>query len=127
MIRRPPRSTRTDTLFPYTTLFRSNRHAAWRGCIGARVRWRRHLLLRRRQQRNGEGRPPPQTRRCGQAEEVRTRVTATSRPAARLGTPALLNRRGSHAISWFTVRESGEASGWDKGVQDGEIAVGSAL
>src|SRR3546814_18841291 len=28
MIRRPPRSTRTDTLFPYTTLFRSHRRAA---------------------------------------------------------------------------------------------------
>src|SRR3546814_2202723 len=28
MIRRPPRSTRTDTLFPYTTLFRSH-HPAW--------------------------------------------------------------------------------------------------
>src|SRR3546814_16905023 len=27
MIRRPPRSTRTDTLFPYTTLFRSK--ARW--------------------------------------------------------------------------------------------------
>src|SRR3546814_15914199 len=27
MIRRPPRSTRTDTLFPYTTLFRSRRFA----------------------------------------------------------------------------------------------------
>src|SRR3546814_3185746 len=27
MIRRPPRSTRTDTLFPYTTLFRSCRRA----------------------------------------------------------------------------------------------------
>src|SRR3546814_1582591 len=26
MIRRPPRSTRTDTLFPYTTLFRSGGH-----------------------------------------------------------------------------------------------------
>src|SRR3546814_16313238 len=26
MIRRPPRSTRTDTLFPYTTLFRSERN-----------------------------------------------------------------------------------------------------
>src|SRR3546814_11825384 len=26
MIRRPPRSTRTDTLFPYTTLFRSLEH-----------------------------------------------------------------------------------------------------
>src|SRR3546814_12687692 len=25
MIRRPPRSTRTDTLFPYTTLFRSDK------------------------------------------------------------------------------------------------------
>src|SRR3546814_8625929 len=27
MIRRPPRSTRTDTLFPYTTLFRSGQSA----------------------------------------------------------------------------------------------------
>src|SRR3546814_2939440 len=27
MLRRPPRSTRTDTLFPYTTLFRSHRTA----------------------------------------------------------------------------------------------------
>src|SRR3546814_2608806 len=27
MIRRPPRSTRTDTLFPYTTLFRSLLHS----------------------------------------------------------------------------------------------------
>src|SRR3546814_6551789 len=34
MIRRPPRSTRTDTLFPYTTLFRSGlRRRAWdRSC-----------------------------------------------------------------------------------------------
>src|SRR3546814_9822384 len=33
MIRRPPRSTRTDTLFPYTTLFRSlqRRRLAFRG------------------------------------------------------------------------------------------------
>src|SRR3546814_3459132 len=37
MIRRPPRSTRTDTLFPYTTLFRSLSHrVASRG----EVRWR---------------------------------------------------------------------------------------
>src|SRR3546814_4399712 len=39
MIRRPPRSTRTDTLFPYTTLFRSARHrradAAADAAIGA--------------------------------------------------------------------------------------------
>src|SRR3546814_13027353 len=29
MIRRPPRSTRTDTLFPYTTLFRSGQYQHW--------------------------------------------------------------------------------------------------
>src|SRR3546814_2265370 len=31
MIRRPPRSTRTDTLFPYTTLFRSRPGGSVRG------------------------------------------------------------------------------------------------
>src|SRR3546814_16317329 len=35
MIRRPPRSTRTDTLFPYTTLFRS-RQVAGRRAAGGR-------------------------------------------------------------------------------------------
>src|SRR3546814_6359170 len=34
MIRRPPRSTRTDTLFPYTTLFRSRLAAADRSAVG---------------------------------------------------------------------------------------------
>src|SRR3546814_4395216 len=32
MIRRPPRSTRTDTLFPYTTLFRSTRQSRSPSC-----------------------------------------------------------------------------------------------
>src|SRR3546814_12902672 len=36
MIRRPPRSTRTDTLFPYTTLFRS-RHRLRREIIATSV------------------------------------------------------------------------------------------
>src|SRR3546814_9024774 len=39
MIRRPPRSTRTDTLFPYTTLFRSRPN-------GVRVNERLCLLLK---------------------------------------------------------------------------------
>src|SRR3546814_15439933 len=34
MIRRPPRSTRTDTLFPYTTLFRSIRSTKRRAADG---------------------------------------------------------------------------------------------
>src|SRR3546814_4833441 len=37
MIRRPPGSTRTDTLFPYTTLFR-----AWRGIEREQIRAQRH-------------------------------------------------------------------------------------
>src|SRR3546814_7854816 len=41
MIRRPPRSTRTDTLFPYTTLFRS---ATGRARRRARTRTRQSVL-----------------------------------------------------------------------------------
>src|SRR3546814_8956318 len=47
MIRRPPRSTRTDTLFPSTTLFRS---------LAATRRW---------QPRPGASRPPRLGRLCG--------------------------------------------------------------
>src|SRR3546814_20681947 len=46
MIRRPPRSTRTDTLFPYTTLFRSLGYAALFVFLFSRPRchrWLRHL------------------------------------------------------------------------------------
>src|SRR3546814_19036278 len=38
MIRRPPRATRTDTLFPDTTLFRSRT-----GSAGVRAVWSHHL------------------------------------------------------------------------------------
>src|SRR3546814_16380258 len=47
MIRRPPRSTRTDTLFPYTTLFRSAPQVA---------RWHRHAKNRYRCQRRHHAR-----------------------------------------------------------------------
>src|SRR3546814_3485853 len=41
MLRRPPRSTRTDTLFPYTTLFRSTHDLARRrGALDALRTWR---------------------------------------------------------------------------------------
>src|SRR3546814_11480527 len=53
MIRRPPRSTRTDTLFPYTTLFRSFR-------IGALHRTNDVAALTHAAQRVGKiGRQPP--------------------------------------------------------------------
>src|SRR3546814_20565317 len=37
MLRRPPRSTRTDTLFPYTTLFRSINPVAYRYNFGKQL------------------------------------------------------------------------------------------
>src|SRR3546814_9730011 len=50
MIRRPPRSTRTDTLFPYTTLFRS----LLAGRAGQDVD-RRFAVARKRQRQPGIG------------------------------------------------------------------------
>src|SRR3546814_8339414 len=42
MIRRPPRSTRTDTLFPYTTLFRSESKARPKGMTtGTATGWKK--------------------------------------------------------------------------------------
>src|SRR3546814_1802680 len=61
MIRRPPRSTRTDTLFPYTTLFRSNR----RDCHSPSAA--RHICARGR---GGRGRPWSKDRgRSARSEE----------------------------------------------------------
>src|SRR3546814_2162938 len=58
MIRRPPRSKRTDTLFPYTTLFRSRQHVAPHG--GGKRRLREiggHRLARRIAFRAAPGAP----------------------------------------------------------------------
>src|SRR3546814_8632186 len=73
MIRRPPRSTRTDTLFPYTTLFRSQGqlHAAIDNAPGgqsAPVSNRtagssRCTAIRRRISTIGEKSIPPRSRR----------------------------------------------------------------
>src|SRR3546814_5339381 len=55
MIRRPPRSTRTDTLFPYTTLFRSSqrrRACRRRGWCNGVVRRTHRRAAERRQRRH---------------------------------------------------------------------------
>src|SRR3546814_6813655 len=74
MIRRPPRSTRTDTLFPYPTLFRSrapfNAHmrllcykSSWHGWLACRKLQLRILPLRRsrvrQEYRHADTRPYP--------------------------------------------------------------------
>src|SRR3546814_10473111 len=44
MLRRPPRSTRTDTLFPYTTLFRSRIELRFRKlCAASRIARRKQI------------------------------------------------------------------------------------
>src|SRR3546814_15037920 len=65
MILRPPRSTRTDTLFPYTTLFRSQLYHV----RATRHGWRRGTLCRQRARCRTRGgrraaspQPPPATR-----------------------------------------------------------------
>src|SRR3546814_2050980 len=47
MIRRPPRATLTDTLFPYTTLFRSRQSSA---IVPAFARGNAHTIRRREMQ-----------------------------------------------------------------------------
>src|SRR3546814_3657961 len=47
MIRRPPRSTRTDTLFPYTTLFRSALQLTCRVDMPAAIEDIARLLVKR--------------------------------------------------------------------------------
>src|SRR3546814_1087762 len=65
MIRRPPRSTRTDTLFPYTTLFRSRR-CARAARSGADKRARAGPDARRGSARNrGSVRRAPSNNRAG--------------------------------------------------------------
>src|SRR3546814_12295503 len=76
MILRPPRATRTDTLFPYTPLFRSPRR---------RLRRRRRPRRPRPRRRPPSGRPPrrpdPRTRRRLDAELVRRGLVASRQQA----------------------------------------------
>src|SRR3546814_12708430 len=70
MIRRPPRSTRTDTLFPYTTLFRSQRDGKLgAAAISAVDRGEDDRADRARDEGEGEDRERPE--RAAQRIEVR--------------------------------------------------------
>src|SRR3546814_20451948 len=65
MIRRPPRSTLTDTLFPYTTLFRS------RGRPRPDRRGRGYILLRREPRGEGPGQDRAKAGRGGRRDRDR--------------------------------------------------------
>src|SRR3546814_11358196 len=73
MIRRPPRSTRTDTLFPYTTLFRSPRsRGSWSDRLGNPEKYlKRNAGLLRFARNDGMFRAPSEQRvGLGGADEI---------------------------------------------------------
>src|SRR3546814_17728002 len=72
MIRRPPRSTRTDTLFPYTTLFRSHDTTSHNFQVG----------------------PNRQAYRCHAAVSLTKKQANTSASWNRTALPTLLQRLG---------------------------------
>src|SRR3546814_10053407 len=63
MVRRPPRSTRTDTLFPYTTLFRTQKGDDVRRRQPGRSTLQRCRDAERADRRGVETRHPPQLAR----------------------------------------------------------------
>src|SRR3546814_8347675 len=58
MIRRPPRSTRTDTLFPYTTLFRSRQQRGGNAGVERIERRQARIAVGQRRRLGGEAAPP---------------------------------------------------------------------
>src|SRR3546814_12516741 len=128
MIRRPPRSTRTDTLFPYTTLFRSRANpyglsAASAARAGSSARARVSRVIAR-----------PQTARMTRDERVADILraardvfcgkgyeqTAVSEIAARIG-----GVEGTIYKYFATKRERlqiGRGSRWGRGCRDGWIS-----
>src|SRR3546814_15097560 len=110
MIRRPPRSTRTDTLFPYTTLFRSCGHdyLQLRRFLQISYEHRRGGLHRIEQRAGGAG-----CDRCGRDRRGRIGGDARGRGGCAGGGA----RRATGA-----TRLGGEIPRTDESQEGGEIA-----
>src|SRR3546814_18566423 len=112
MTRRPPRSTRTDTLFPYTTLFRSGRPLR----AAERARRRRPRAgadaggLHAGQARRGGAGLVPKSRLGGLAAGVLSRDPRRASPGC------VIPRHG---------RAIGRASGRERVCQSVELSVGA--
>src|SRR3546814_14900875 len=134
MIRRPPISTRTDTLFPYTTLFRSDALSPGRAVHCGTPR-------------NGGRAHPPNDNNRGSAarRDPAATIPARSAPALRsgrchaysaatgsggAGRPALrrsLRSVGADPTGEWGEADIGRASCWEKGCRVGEISVVSVF
>src|SRR3546814_19014717 len=113
MIRRPPRSTRTDTLFPYTTLFRSAAvpdraaHGAGGRRIGANRDVEPHTADARRHRRAGGHR---RDRRLAAGRRAGAEFQLPF-PDAGAGAYALCARRGRKASLLWRVGRGARSSG----------------
>src|SRR3546814_2841858 len=115
MIRRPPRSTRTDTLLPYTTLFRSLPSGpggvfdlASRGADGATI----ETCARKKQREASAGFYQYRERRCPAGGC--TRHIHVPRPsggcAVQIGNPADLSNTQGHAPNQLSPRSEEHTS-----------------
>src|SRR3546814_13133001 len=102
MIRRPPRSTRTDTLFPYTTLFRSRAGIGIAQVAAQRASLRKQLA----RQRSGQDqrRRGARVRRAVPGREVQVGVIGSDEIATLL---ELQSKALQHALAG---EENGRAS-----------------
>src|SRR3546814_16971470 len=112
MLRRPPRPTRTDTLFPYTTLFRSHQQHSR---PGARDRGPRRRRVRRLSHRDrvAPGLPPG---RCPEGGRPGGTGPELVEPGAQV-------RQQAQARHATLVGPLGRASGTERGWQDVSILV----
>src|SRR3546814_14677333 len=122
MIRRPPRSTRTDTLFPYTTLFRSALESA---VGGEALQQRRYggglvrlgvdrLLSEDEAAGGGEGRDEVQRRRAGAAVVAASRRLAVDGDAVGPVGPGLDHPIGDNRREKARTRGGAGKSGTDR-------------
>src|SRR3546814_9418470 len=113
MIRRPPRSTLTDTLFPYTTLFRSRSVSCPFLCEDAR----RLVLSQIEEPRHGlppgveVGFPPPDAHRRGDLDIAKRHAVDRALPkrprddiAVLHDTARLEARRSGQKLAWIVLR-----------------------
>src|SRR3546814_3126187 len=109
MLRRPPRSTRTDTLFPYTTLFRSRRHPPDRSLRSTRYRRVNHLNAQARAKPPWRVEDSPSHSRQGRSEEHTSELQSLMRTSYAVLCLKKKNRNSTRlhsSHSWHTTYPS---------------------